>query len=216
MVITIYTLKDPSSDQVRYVGKTNNLKKRYWTHLSAKTKSHTTSWIKKLLLQGYKPIMEVLEITSMEEWISTEQYWIAQFKAWGFPLTNQTLGVEGSYGHAQYTWTDEHRRQGSQRHKGKVWSQSSRDQISEALKNRPHTKSQCINIGLGNKRFYENNPRYTLHLFKKGGLYINTFHTTAQIHSLIGGAKSGVLNVISGRAKSVKGFNIHRINCIRL
>lgn len=54
--------------------------------------------LKKLKL---KPIMKILDETT-DNWQQLETYWISQFKAWGFRLTNHTDGGEGSYGGAQW------------------------------------------------------------------------------------------------------------------
>ena len=70
--IIIYTLIDPRDNQVRYVGKTNN--------------------IKRLIRNDYKPIIEILDEVDEAEWEFWEKYWICQFKAWGFDLVNATDG----------------------------------------------------------------------------------------------------------------------------
>ncbi len=42
----IYTLSDPNTNEVRYVGKTINIKRRYKQHLYDKRQtSHKNSWI---------------------------------------------------------------------------------------------------------------------------------------------------------------------------
>ena len=94
----IYILQDPTTLNVRYVGKSKNPQRRYSSHLWAKpkVKYHSYYWIQKLLKQGLKPIMTVIdEIEGDWQWL--EKYWISQFKQWGFNLTNITSGGEGSY-----------------------------------------------------------------------------------------------------------------------
>ncbi len=91
----IYTLSDPVTNQVRYIGKTNHLGKRLWSHLHSKDRSHKTSWIKSL--KGLDPVMEILEeYIDEKESYSAEMYWIGQFKVWGFNLVNLTSGGEGA------------------------------------------------------------------------------------------------------------------------
>lgn len=95
----IYTLECPVTAQVRYIGKTNNLSKRLSAHCKDKVKSHKSSWIKSLNNKGLKPVVTVLDQTEDEqECYKLEQYWIAQFRAWGFDLTNLTNGGEGFSG----------------------------------------------------------------------------------------------------------------------
>lgn len=93
-MIYIYTLSDPTTNMVRYVGKTNNIKKRLILHMSTieKYKSHKNSWLKFLKAKSLKPIIEIIDVVNEENWGFWEQYWISQFKTWGFNLTNSTDG----------------------------------------------------------------------------------------------------------------------------
>lgn len=95
----IYILQDPITQEVRYVGKSNNPKRRYTSHLcdKPKVKYYSYYWIQSLLEKGLKPIMTVIDETE-SDWQQLEKYWIEQFKVWGFKLTNITEGGEGCYG----------------------------------------------------------------------------------------------------------------------
>jgi hypothetical protein len=99
----IYTLEDPISLKIRYIGLTSKkLSVRLSGHCASleKSKSHKTNWIKKLIVQGRKPIIKELDIAySLEEACELEIYWIDQFKQWGFDLTNATIGGEGVIGY---------------------------------------------------------------------------------------------------------------------
>jgi DNA-binding CsgD family transcriptional regulator len=101
MITYIYTLSDPITNQIKYVGKTNNLKQRLANHISDgrinKKNNLLTNWIKSLLNQNLKPKIEIIDET-VENWGDLEQYWISQLKTWGFTLKNITLGGEGTYG----------------------------------------------------------------------------------------------------------------------
>lgn len=94
----IYSLTDPITNQIRYVGKTVNLEQRLYNHINhAKTmkyKRHVCYWINSLLKQGKLPIMNVLEECE-NDWQEKEQYWIEQYKE---NLCNHTLGGEGRLG----------------------------------------------------------------------------------------------------------------------
>jgi len=94
-MVFIYTLSDPISKEIRYVGKTNYaLKDRLAKHLCTKERNHRGNWIKSLLNKNLKPVIDLLEIVADKDWQFIEQYWIAQFKAWGFNLVNLTKGGE--------------------------------------------------------------------------------------------------------------------------
>lgn len=93
----IYTLKDPITNEIRYVGKSICPNIRLRRHISeAKTsnkKSHRIHWLKTLLKQNLKPILEILDEIE-GEWVWLEEYWICQLKGWGFNLVNGTDGGE--------------------------------------------------------------------------------------------------------------------------
>ena len=95
--VYIYTLEDPITSEVRYVGKANNIQQRYKSHLNKARKHqiHKKNWIKSLKNKKLKPIVEVIDIVPIEEWIFWETYWISQIKAWGFNLINYTNGGDG-------------------------------------------------------------------------------------------------------------------------
>lgn len=102
-MITIYTLKDPITNEVRYIGKTKRkLVDRMYSHTSnyklKKEKSYKNSWIKSLKNKNLKPIIEELDLVEENNWEFWEQFYINLFKSWGFKLTNMTKGGEGSSG----------------------------------------------------------------------------------------------------------------------
>ena len=102
-MITIYTLKDPITNEVRYIGKTKRkLVDRMYSHTSnyklEKEKSYKNSWIKSLKNKNLKPIIEELDLVEENNWEFWEQFYINLFKSWGFKLTNMTRGGEGNSG----------------------------------------------------------------------------------------------------------------------
>jgi hypothetical protein len=96
MTTYIYTLSDPRTKEVRYVGKTVNPKQRRHNHSNvARDKgTHKRNWINQLKQNNLCPIFEIIDEVE-ENWKFWEKYWIQQFKAWGFSLTNATLGGDG-------------------------------------------------------------------------------------------------------------------------
>jgi hypothetical protein len=93
----IYILIDPRNNMVRYVGKANNVSQRYKAHLNRarKHQQHKANWLKQLKSLDLKPIIEVIDVVPIDNWIFWETYWISQFKAWGFDLVNYTNGGDG-------------------------------------------------------------------------------------------------------------------------
>ena len=93
----IYTLSDHNGN-VRYVGKSDNPTKRLWTHISESKKgfdNHKHRWMRWLLKNENFPILDIIDEVFVDDWRFWESYWIEQFKAWGFKLTNSTKGGDG-------------------------------------------------------------------------------------------------------------------------
>jgi len=93
----IYILIDPRDNMVRYVGKANNVSQRYKAHLNRARKHqiHKANWVNQLKELGLKPIINIIDVVPIEDWIFWETYWISQFKTWGFKLINYTTGGDG-------------------------------------------------------------------------------------------------------------------------
>ena len=103
MTTYIYILQDPDTLSVRYVGKTTNPRKRFYQHTNKKVQEvskrrYLSKWILKLLKVNKKPLMTIIDETE-SDWKNLEQYWIEQFKTWGYRLTNLTIGGEGLVGY---------------------------------------------------------------------------------------------------------------------
>ena len=97
LVSYIYSLSYPAGN-VRYIGKTNDVKSRYHKHLrDAKysTNSRRLAWIRSLLNQNCKPILDVIDVVPECEWAFWEKHYISLYRSWGFDLTNSTAGGEG-------------------------------------------------------------------------------------------------------------------------
>jgi len=93
----IYVLIDPRTDMVRYVGKANNIIQRYKAHINkARDKNtHKRNWVEQLKKEGLKPIIEVVDVVPVDNWVFWEAYWVSQFRTWGFDLMNYTNGGDG-------------------------------------------------------------------------------------------------------------------------
>lgn len=129
-LIYIYTLSDPSTNTVKYIGKTVDIKQRYKDHIKVakSTNIHTPNinWVRSLINEGKQPIMEIIdEIDCDWEWL--EQYWISQFKTWGFNLKNITDG-----GDTNPMNNPTSRKKVSDKLKGVAKSQEHNDKISKS------------------------------------------------------------------------------------
>jgi predicted GIY-YIG superfamily endonuclease len=96
----IYCLIDPINNEIRYVGFTHDLKRRYNRHLSdarLDKVGHRNNWVRKLIKENLLPIMKVIEETTYSLREEREKYWITYFGREN--LTNETDGGEGMNGH---------------------------------------------------------------------------------------------------------------------
>jgi predicted GIY-YIG superfamily endonuclease len=98
----LYTLKDPITNIVRYVGYSKNPKRRLWEHLrDAKKglKTYKSCWIKSLLDTQKVPIMEIIKVCeSHEDILMEEMNLIKNLKEKNIRLTNLTDGGDGRNG----------------------------------------------------------------------------------------------------------------------
>lgn len=111
----IYALLDPDTEVVRYVGKSDNPERRLLRHLGfyEKKETHKTRWLRKLVNEGKRPLLKILEEVSIEEWGDKERYWISMYKE---NLTNTADGGIGGNGY-NGEWTEERKTAASERAK---------------------------------------------------------------------------------------------------
>lgn len=97
----IYTLSDPDSLKIRYVGKSNNPKKRLYDHLKSYhlTTTHKNNWIKSIVENNKIPILNIIDEVPVDNWQFWEIYWISKLKNEGNNLTNISGGGNGSTYH---------------------------------------------------------------------------------------------------------------------
>lgn len=97
----IYVLKCPKGN-IRYVGKTNNLKKRLYSHINeakkGKGRRYVLNWIHSLLLLNLKPSIEVIEECDANNWQDREKYWVEYYRKLIPNLCNNADGGLGGTG----------------------------------------------------------------------------------------------------------------------
>lgn len=126
----IYCLRHPTTKEVRYVGKTIDLKIREKSHRQL-GKTRCDNWKRSLVKDGLWPELEVLETVPVgANWTDRERYWIAYFKAQGAELTNLTDGGEGTHGRVV---TEAYREKMRKAFVGRPIPPEQRAQISKSL-----------------------------------------------------------------------------------
>lgn len=92
----IYTLTDPRTGLVRYVGKTNTPELRYIKHCCQFETNKKSSWSKSLRAVGLKPKMDIIDEVPYCDWRFWERHYINLFKASGAKLVNMMDGGIGA------------------------------------------------------------------------------------------------------------------------
>jgi len=118
-MINIYILE--RNGILFYVGKAKNAVRRQHKHY---------------LTFGTDIKMEVIDIVEDKQWKFWEQYWICQFKTWGFKLENKNNGGGGPT-----EWTSEQKQDINPERIERIINHPTRgDNISKTLKQRNHSK----------------------------------------------------------------------------
>lgn len=89
--VYVYALVDPRDGEVRYIGRTSNVERRLWQHVSPSMlakHSPRAKWIRSLLAEGKQPEMRVIEATTRDRGDAQEAHWMRHFEARGAKLTN--------------------------------------------------------------------------------------------------------------------------------
>ena len=102
-MVCIYVLKDPTNNEIKYVGKTKRtLCERLCRHKAyareTSKPTYTTNWINSLLKENLSPMIECIEKCTELNWQDREKFWIRYYKNKGIKLTNYLEGGQGAYG----------------------------------------------------------------------------------------------------------------------
>lgn len=174
--ILIYALVDPRTNEIRYIGKTNNPERRLRQHFVRKyPNSPVSQWITSLFEKNITPIMRILEIITNGRWEEREIFWIKWGREHGLRLVNISDGGKGGRdrnhsaktrqlmsekasgeNHSQYgrpTPEDVKKKiadstRGEKNHFfGKAHSDETKRKISEAKKGTPPVNRRAVLIG---------------------------------------------------------------------
>lgn len=102
----VYALVCPLTEEPRYIGiSCSDPWGRYQWHISeaknSDIKSHKANWIRKIATYGLVPEFVIIDsgVWSWDELCDREIWWIAQYRQWGYSLTNVTAGGDGLRGY---------------------------------------------------------------------------------------------------------------------
>ena len=95
----IYSLSDPITNEVRYIGKANELYTRIRRHIQTSRlncNTHKNAWLKSLIKNGLYPKVCIIEKHQSNIYLNeAEIKWISYYHNNGGNLTNGTLGGDG-------------------------------------------------------------------------------------------------------------------------
>lgn len=198
----IYALQDPTTFELRYIGKSvsglNRPKQHTYPSYISKDKSYKGNWIRSLLNNGFQPIIKVIQtLNNHIELIEAEIYWIEYFKNLGCPLTNSTKGGSGSMG---YKWKDtDVRRLKPHPMKGKKLTDEQKTKISKMNKivmNTPEMKDKLVKRKSGSK-FIDN--------------YGNYYESIFDAQRKTGFCRDSIRDTLEGRKESIGGYKFKYI-----
>lgn len=157
MLITkIYKLIDPTSLNVKYIGKTTQKLNIRLNHHISKAKSNPNIskkniWLMSLINNNQKPLIELIEICEGDLWIEREKYWISYYKN----LLNQTSGGEDFIIKQGNTpWNKG----------GSKYTPETIEKMKEAKKLYPHSEEGKKAISESNKRRFNSGELTTFQL----------------------------------------------------
>lgn len=99
----VYTLSDPRTEKVRYVGCTIDPARRFKAHLSVTTAGRENPinrqkarWISGLMSQGREPVMTIVERGPLdrEAAVKAERKWIKEYRSKGMKLFNSRYAAD--------------------------------------------------------------------------------------------------------------------------
>ena len=126
----IYKISDEKGN-VRYIGKSNNPRRRLYQHINEKSNKHKYNWLQSIIKRGENPIVEIVEKVDVENWKEREIFWIEKFKKDGCNLLNMTTGGDGADGMVH---SEETKHKMSRSKKGRKLSDEHKQKISEKVK----------------------------------------------------------------------------------
>lgn len=92
----IYGLHDPRTGELRYIGKSDDPRRRLANQLLEKKSTYRCNWVQQLVALGLKPVQVIIDaVPAGCGWEAIEKAYIAAGREAGHQLTNQRHGGEG-------------------------------------------------------------------------------------------------------------------------
>lgn len=229
MISGIYSLVDPRTNRIRYIGLSVNLYYRKKQHLDKSNKRtkgpHLLNWLNQLYELNLQPTFTIIDKCSVEKLQERERYWIKYHKSIGADLVNISDGGEdfncasstrqkisaSLMGHEVLPETREKLRLAAiEQHKTNphTYTEEQKKALSEARKGMKFTEEHKKNIGLAQKGTKRPNKKGLVIVDNLGNEFISA-SKAAKFHNM---TISTVCRLVSGQMKtSSTGLTFVRI-----
>lgn len=212
--VSIYTLEDPRTGLIKYLGKTKKpLNKRLSEHIKEGASTKKGQWIKGLLKLNLLPVIKLIDTVDSFNWQFWEGYWISQLKSWNFKLLNMTEGGDGNNNQV-FSETSKLKRSASiklgvklgtisYKERGAKISQSKKGvPVKQETKNKISKKLKGQKISLATK-LKKSKPILQLSLNNE---VINEYYSLSEAARILKISKGAIQNACCGRRKTAGGF----------
>jgi hypothetical protein len=211
--IFVYGLCDPNTKQLRYIGITIQGFHRIREHFYKSEKkskisnclSPSQSWINKLKIQN--KIFEVVYLEYFDNEFGlddAERFYIEYFRSIGASLLNVELGGKKENG----ITTDERKRISQKTKEAMARPEVRQKLINSHVGQASHNKGKKVSPEVKNKISKAQEARVVYIQDNLGNIYRGYQHAADSI----GCSQSGINNCINGRAKTIKGRTLKRVN----
>lgn len=97
--VELYSLSDPNTNEVMYIGKAVNSLKRFSAHINYSKSRNTPlyAWINELLSLNQKPLLHILDVVDENEWEQKEIELINEYRNKSVNLLNVAKGGNQPY-----------------------------------------------------------------------------------------------------------------------
>lgn len=228
-LVYIYALEYPEGN-IRYIGKTVNLRRRYKRHIREArkcTSSHKLAWIRSILNENDLPYVSILDKVPLVEWEYWERYYIQKAKEDGYDLVNSTNGGDGNSNPSKAVRDKISKSLKKYYENAETWNKGLRGISSGYPKGKKRTEKDRLANSNRKKEYFKTHEPWNKDILKppvsdyKGRENLNTKHiyqcdldgkilrewvSVSVAYHTLGFGRKGITRCLKGIRKSAYGF----------